>query len=146
MKTTPYVSAILLLTGLSGTAAEVKPDWPKYKWAVIGDSLSDPRSATYMAVPWLHPDWFFEPIHWAHGCLSWGGSKSVHHCSRFGRLHFTGVDAKSTAAVKRHLNPMMDLVKADMSDADAAGADAMNIKYLVSLKRTQWLKAKRLKD
>lgn len=29
---------------------------------------------------------------------------------------------------------------------DAAGADAMNINYLVSLKRTQWLKAKRLAE
>ena len=158
--------------------------------------LSVPWSAAYTAVPWLHPDWFFEPIHWAHGGMSWGGSKSVHNRSSFGRLHFTGVDAKSTAAVKRRLlpkakavfssacnaraageverwsdpvlgdqafylaevkplvdriKPMMDLVKADMSDADAvkawdaAGEDAMNLNYLVSLKRTQWLKAKRLK-
>ena len=156
--------------------------------------LSIPWHAAYTAVPWLHPDWFFEPIHWAHGGMSWGGSKSVHNRSSFGRLHFTGVDAKSTAAVKRRLlpkakavfstacnaraageverwsdpvlgdqafylaevkplverlKPMMDLVKADMSDDDAvkawdaAGADAMNVNYLVSLKRTQWLKAKR---
>ena len=49
------------------------------------------------------------------------------------------------------IKPMMDLVKADMSDEDvvkawdAAGEDALNIDYLVSLKRAAWLDAKRVK-
>ena len=154
-----------------------------------------PWTATFAATPWQREAWYFEPIHWAHGGLSWGGSKSVHHRSSFGKLHFTGGDAKSYAAVKRTLlpaakakfaascnaraggeterwkdpelgdqafylakvkplveriQPMMDLVKSDMSDEDAtkawdaAGEDAMNIDFIVSRLRTKWLDAKRL--
>ena len=120
----------------------------------------------------------------------------MHHRSTFGKLRFTGGDAKSYTAVKRALlpvakakfgascsarsggeterwqdpelgdqefylaevkplveriKPMMDLVKADMSDEDvvkawdAAGEDALNIDYLVSLKRAAWLDAKRVR-
>ena len=120
----------------------------------------------------------------------------MHHRSSFGKLRFTGGDAKSYTAVKRvllpvvkakfdascsarsggeterwqdpelgdqefylaevkplveRIKPMMDLVKADMSDEDlvkawgAAGEDALNIDYLVSLKRAAWLDAKRVK-
>lgn len=158
--------------------------------------ITIPWRAVFNATPWKHPAWYFEPIHWAHGGLSWGGSKSVHHRSSFGKLRFTGGDAKSYTAVKRvllpvakakfgascsarsggeterwqdpelgdqefylaevkplveRIKPMMDLVKADMSDEDvvkawdAAGEDALNIDYLVSLKRAAWLDAKRVK-
>ena len=154
-----------------------------------------PWTATFAATPWQREAWYFEPIHWAHGGLSWGGSKSVHHRSSFGKLRFTGGDAKSYAAVKRtilpaakakfaascnaraggeterwkdpelgdqafylakvkplveRIQPMMDLVKPDMSDEDAtkawdaAGEDAMNIDFIVSRLRTKWLDAKRL--
>ena len=154
-----------------------------------------PWTAMFAATPWQREAWYFEPIHWAHGGLSWGGSKSVHHRSSFGRLRFTGGDAKSYAAVKRtilpaakakftascnaraggeterwkdpelgdqafylaevkplveRIQPMMDLVKPDMSDEDAtkawdaAGEDAMNIDFIVSRLRTRWLDAKRL--
>ena len=157
--------------------------------------ITIPWKATFNATPWKRPAWYFEPIHWAHGGLSWGGSKSVHHRSTFGKLRFTGGDAKSYTAVKRALlpvakakfgascsarsggeterwqdpelgdqefylaevkplveriKPMMDLVKADMSDEDvvkawdAAGEDALNIDYLVSLKRAKWLDRKRV--
>ena len=158
--------------------------------------ITIPWRAVFNATPWKHPAWYFEAIHWAHGGLSWGGSKSVHHRSSFGKLRFTGGDAKSYTAVKRvllpvvkakfdascsarsggeterwqdpelgdqefylaevkplveRIKPMMDLVKADMSDEDvvkawdAAGEDALNIDYLVSLKRAAWLDAKRVK-
>lgn len=158
--------------------------------------ITIPWRAVFSATPWKHPAWYFEAIHWAHGGLSWGGSKSVHHRSSFGKLRFTGGDAKSYTAVKRvllpvakakfdascsarsggeterwqdpelgdqefylaevkplveRIKPMMDLVKADMSDEDvvkawgAAGEDALNIDYLVSLKRAAWLDAKRVK-
>lgn len=157
--------------------------------------ITIPWKATFNATPWKRPAWYFEPIHWAHGGLSWGGSKSVHHRSSFGKLRFTGGDAKSYTAVKRTLlpvakakfgascsarsggeterwqdpelgdqefylaevkplveriKPMMNLVKADMSDEDvvkawdAAGEDALNIDYLVSLKRAKWLDRKRV--
>ena len=158
--------------------------------------ITIPWRAVFNATPWKHPAWYFEAIHWAHGGLSWGGSKSVHHRSSFGKLRFTGGDAKSYTAVKRvllpvvkakfdascsarsggeterwqdpelgdqefylaevkplveRIKPMMDLVKADMSDEDvvkawdAAGEDALNIDYPVSLKRAAWLDAKRVK-
>lgn len=154
-----------------------------------------PWTAMFAATPWQREAWYFEPIHWAHGGLSWGGSKSVHHRSSFGRLRFTGGDAKSYAAVKRtilpaakakfaascnaraggeterwkdpelgdqafylaevkplveRIQPMMDLVRSDMSDEDAVkawdavGEDAMNIDFIVSRLRTKWLDAKRL--
>lgn len=156
--------------------------------------LSIPWYGVFAAAPWKHPDWFFEPIQWEHGGMSWGGSKTAHSRSTFGRLHFTGVDASSQAAVKRVLvvkaknlfaaacnarmageverwsdpvlgdqdfylaevkplvekiNAVMGLVKKEMTDEDAVtvwdsvGEDAMNIDYLVSLRRTRWLKAKR---
>ena len=158
--------------------------------------IAIPWKAAWNATPWKREAWYLEPIHWAHGGLSWGGSKSVHHRSSFGKLRFTGGDAKSYAAVKRTLlpvakakfnaacsarsagqvevwqdpelgdqefylaevkplveriKPLMDGVKPDMSDEDAvrtwdaAGEDALNIDYLVSLKRTEWLNAKRVK-
>ena len=35
--------AVVAVAGANGIAADAKTDWSKYKWAVIGDSLSDPR-------------------------------------------------------------------------------------------------------
>ena len=157
--------------------------------------LSVPWTAVFTATPWKRPDWYFEPIQWAHGGMSWGGSKSVHHRSSFGRLHFTGITPESAAAVKRTLLPIalktldeacsarfggsaelwsdpvlgdqafyaaevrplvarlrtaLKTVGRDMTDEaadrawDEAGEDAMNIDYLVSLRRTRWLGRKRL--
>lgn len=36
-------TALVVCAGLDGVAEEAKTDWSRYKWAVIGDSLSDPR-------------------------------------------------------------------------------------------------------
>ena len=164
----------------------------------VATLLSIPWTAMFAATPWQREAWYFEPIHWAHGGHSWGGSQSVHHRSSFGKLVFSGGTEQTFAAVKRmilpeakakfaaacsargatgqvevwsdpelgdqefylaevkplvdRIKPLMDLVKPDMTDADAnrvwdaVGADALNIDYIVSLKRAQWLDAKRVKE
>ena len=68
--------------------------------------ITIPWCAAFAAAPWNREAWYFEPIHWAHGGLSWGGSISVHNRSTFGKLRFTGGDAASYTAVKRILLPV----------------------------------------
>lgn len=152
--------------------------------------LSIPWTAAFAATPWKREAWYFEPIHWAHGGLSWGGSMSVHYRSMFGKLRFTGGDDASYAAVKRQLvfaakeclaqacsphangcverwqdpelgdqefylarvKPLVtrlsEALGAVNAKTDAAGVflaydqavdDALNIDYLVSRLRTEWI-------
>lgn len=48
-------------------------------------------------------EWFFEPIIWTRGGLSWGGSESVHHRSSFGRVVFGNLTRANQVAIKRRL-------------------------------------------
>lgn len=49
--------------------------------------------------------WQFEPISWANGGWSWGGSKSVHNRSAFGALVFEGITPKAAAEIRRGILP-----------------------------------------
>ena len=61
--------------------------------------------AAFLYTPDREKAWFFEPLHWAHGGMSWGGSKSVHHRSSFGALEFKGCDKAALTAIRRRLLP-----------------------------------------
>jgi len=63
--------------------------------------ISVPWTSTAASLPSATPAWYFEAIHWDHGGLSWGGSKSVHGRSNCGALTFTGVDDAALAAIRR---------------------------------------------
>lgn len=45
--------------------------------------------------------WYFEPLCWAQGGWSWGGSKTVHNRSNFGALVFEGITPKAAAEIRR---------------------------------------------
>ena len=47
--------------------------------------------------------WYFEPIIWMRGGLSWGGSESVHNRSSFGRIVFENLTPANRTAIKRGL-------------------------------------------
>ena len=74
--------------------------------------VRDDSVVTMVAVSWkayfnnLPVDgtaWYFEPIIWMRGGLSWGGSESVHHRSSYGRVVFKNLTPENLTAIKRHL-------------------------------------------
>ena len=95
------------------------------------DSLYlDDGVATLVSVPWASvptsipprsPAWYFEAINWAHGGLSWGGSKSVHSRSKFGVLRFTGIDDEALSAIHRALLREARRAMAAAKDARTGG-------------------------
>ncbi len=63
--------------------------------------LSFAWSKEFANLPSNGDKWYFEPLCWANGGWSWGGSKGVHNRSSFGALVFEGITPKAAAAIRR---------------------------------------------
>lgn len=86
---------------------------PKKNFALSHLTLDD-SVATLIDVSWEYafseiPEngtaWYFEPIVWTQGGLSWGGSASVHNRSSFGKIVFGNMTEANRTAIKRQLLP-----------------------------------------
>ena len=85
---------------------------PKKENLEVSYLIDEDSVTTMIAISWAPyfsklPEngtvWYFEPIIWMRGGLSWGGSESVHHRSSFGRLVFEGLTPENRTAIKRGL-------------------------------------------
>jgi len=69
----------------------------------VATLLSLPWESFFSKIPQNGGAWDFESLHWEQGGYSWGGSKSVHNRSSFGRLVFANMTEENSSRIKRRL-------------------------------------------
>ncbi len=72
----------------------------------IATMLSLSWKAYFSRIPANGDKWYFEPLVWTQGGLSWGGSESVHNRSSFGAIVFDGMTPENVTLIKRRLLPI----------------------------------------
>lgn len=72
----------------------------------IATMLSLSWKAFFERIPQNGDKWYFEPLVWTQGGLSWGGSESVHNRSSFGTLVFADMTDENRTLIKRRLLPV----------------------------------------
>ncbi len=81
----------------------------------LSHHVGDDSIATMLAISWKAfferipqngDTWYFEPLVWTQGGLSWGGSESVHNRSSFGTIIFADMTDENRTLIKRRLLPV----------------------------------------
>lgn len=71
----------------------------------VATLLSVSWNAYFHRIPSEGDKWYFEPLVWTQGGLSWGGSESVHNRSSYGAFVFKNMTKENRIAIKRSLLP-----------------------------------------